>query len=227
MTLPYLGLALYAEGPGDHRFLDGIIRRSVEHALVSLGLTVDVSEIQRLAISQSDRREDRIAEGAVGIQGAFHLLFVHADGNGDRERAISERVIPGANRVLAELGTQGRRVVPVVPARETEAWAIVDGNALRRVLSTQHTDAELGVPNQPREVETVADPKAIFGAAVTTARGGRRGIRPRPPGVFLERLSEEIDLQVLREVPAFQSFEHALKDALQDLGYVSIMATDR
>jgi hypothetical protein len=191
-----------------------------------MGLTVDVSEIQRLDVSPSDRREVRIAEGAVGIQGSFHLLFIHADGNGDRDRAIAERVVPGANQVLEALGAGGRAVVPVVPSRETEAWAIADGDALRRVLSTQHDDATLGVPGHPREVETVSDPKEVFRAAVQLARGGRRGIRPRPAGVFLERLSEEIDLQVLREVPAFRSFENELRDSLRGLGYVDLPPRD-
>lgn len=220
MIPPYLGLALYAEGETDHRFLDVLLRRSVEELLSQRGLSVTIGEMQRLMVPRGEsRRDERIVAGARGIQGAFHLLFIHADGGGDREGASAERVEPGRRALEEELGTLNRRALGVVPVRETEAWALADGEALRAVLSTSKSDAELGLPARRAEVETLADPKAALEHAVRLARGGRSRRRRRPPGAFLDRLAEAISPVCLRQLPAYWAFEGDLSRALVDLGY--------
>jgi len=217
---PYLGLALYAEGETDHRFLDVLIRRSVEELLSRRGLSVTIGEMQRLTVPRGvSRRDERIVGGARGIQGAFHLLFIHADGGGDREGAIADRVEPGRQAVEDELGTSSRRALGVVPVRETEAWALADGEAIRAVLSTSKSDAELGLPARRAEVETLDDPKATLEHAVRLARGGRSRRRRRPAATFLDRLAETISPVCLRELPAYSTFEDDLSRALGDLGY--------
>jgi hypothetical protein len=53
VTQRWLGLALYAEGATDHRFLDELLRRTVEHLLVHAGHAVDLSPVQRLPVETS------------------------------------------------------------------------------------------------------------------------------------------------------------------------------
>lgn len=42
MSHRWLGLALYAEGSADHRFLDELLRRAVEQVLLSGGHAVEL-----------------------------------------------------------------------------------------------------------------------------------------------------------------------------------------
>ena len=73
MTPPWLGLALYAEGPTDHRFLGGLLPRAVTQLLTTAGYTVAVGETQRLPVDGSfSTRADRIAAGADRLQDGFH-----------------------------------------------------------------------------------------------------------------------------------------------------------
>lgn len=222
MTSPYVGLALYAEGSSDHRFLDVLLRRATEALLISRGFQVQVSDVQRLEIPDDEAlktRATRIARGAANIQGAFHLLFVHADGGNDPARARCERVDPGIEAVKKELGTDRREAVGVVPVRETEAWALADADALRSVLSSARSPADLGIPTDANEIEALPDPKRQLDLVVQRARGGRRGIRVRRASFFLDRLAERIDLASLRRLRAYRAFEDELETALDALGY--------
>jgi len=217
--IPFIGLALYAEGPTDHRFLEGVTRRTVIDAFVRQGIVVEVPEVQRLTIDAGIQgRADRIVNGAQAEQGAFHILFIHADADGDAQRARNERIDPGAHRVDAQIGTAGRATVPVVPVRATEAWALADGDALRRVLSTTRSDAELGLPGL-NELERLPDPKAMLDGVVNAAHTLRRGRRRRKGAYYLDELAEQVGLAALRGLPAFQAFESDVEAALRHIGH--------
>src|SRR5436309_6511041 len=145
----YLGLALYAEGPTDYRFLPSILLRLTNDlCLRGASEVVEVSDVQALDTPEEHREADRatrILEAARSVRGAFSILFVHADGGGDPEAAFQERVEPAARRIH-ENTKGGERVVAVVPVRETEAWALTDGDALRGAFGSTLADSTFGLP---------------------------------------------------------------------------------
>jgi hypothetical protein len=71
---------------------------------------------------------------------------IHADGAGDPERKRKEQAQPAIDRLYQE-HADARRGVAVIPVRETEACAIVDGDALRSVFGTTLSDEALGLPS--------------------------------------------------------------------------------
>ena len=220
MTAAWLGLALYAEGPTDHRFLDRLLPRAVSHLLTGARYMVEVSEVQRLPVDRSPpARAERIATGAQRLQSAFHILFVHADGGADPAAARSNNVAPGLQRVREHLGDAGRRGVAVVPVRELETWVLADGASLASVLGTTRTATELGVPTTAGELEGLLDPKAVFAAAVRAARPGRRHRRRPDPTSFLEPLGAQARIAELRRLPAFAALLKDLQVALGELGF--------
>jgi hypothetical protein len=221
VTRRWLGLALYAEGPSDHRFLDELLRRTVEHLLLDAGHAVELSAVQRLpAVAPSSSvRAERIAAGAARIQGAFHVLFVHADGAGDPVRAKRERVQPGIEAMHELLGPKGRCAVAVVPVRETEAWALADSACVRRVLGTTRSAEEIGLPETADAIEGLADPKATFAAVARAARGGRRGRRKPAPASFLDLIGQQANVSELTRLGAFDEMLRELDRALLELGF--------
>lgn len=220
MTRRWLGLALYAEGPTDHRFLDELLRRAAEHLLLDAGHAAELSAVQRLPAFVGDStRADRIAAGAERAQGAFHVLFVHADGGGDPQRARTERVQPGIDTMHERLGAGGRCGVAVVPVRETEAWALADANCLRRVLGTTRSAVELGLPESADDIERLMDPKATFAAVVRAARGGRRGRRRPAPTSYLDLIGQQARVTELIRLTAFATMLEDLDEALRILGF--------
>jgi hypothetical protein len=183
---------------------------------------VEIGEVLELHSPVSVRnqpREIRILQAAREAFGAWHILFVHTDAGGDADTAHLQRVEPARARVSAELGENGTRTVAVVPVRETEAWAIADGEALRATFGTLKSDADLGVPLRPRGVEAVADPKHALRDALVAAMGQRGARRERVAGM-LELIGERVRLDILANIPAFSGVRTELFDVLKALHYL-------
>ncbi len=142
--MAYLGLALFAEGPTDHRFLRPLLRRMCENVCVNYAKTNveigDILDIHTPARVKDEKRDIRVLEAAKDALHAWHILFVHTDGAGNPDRALAERIEPAIRRIIDEMGGDKRRGVAVVPVRETEAWCLVDGAALRKAIGVTHKD---------------------------------------------------------------------------------------
>lgn len=217
----YLGLALYAEGRTDERFLGPILQRLCGDicARESRHLVQFNDEILALTHSpkmQNAHRDERILDAARQAQGAWSILFVHADADGDEAKARLERAQPAIDR-LREAFDQKCQGVAVVPVRTTEAWALCDGNALRQVFGTTLNDHALGVPASAKAIEALSEPKLCLEAAfsVSQAVGSRRA--SRTVNERLGALGEQVALASLRRLEAFQRLEAELKQALRVL----------
>ncbi|EJB8380894.1 DUF4276 family protein [Pseudomonas aeruginosa] len=215
----YLSLALFAEGPTDYYFLRPLLQRLCEDICVrEARMPVEVSEVLGLDDPDTEERlsrDVRIARSAQMARGAWNILFVHADGANDPDSVREEQITPALHRVRELMGAEGLGVA-VVPIRETEAWAIVDGSALRCAFGTELNDQELGLP-PTRNVESITDPKIILQRAFTathpTGRRLRQGTSP-----YLNTLGEQVSLDFLRRIPSFSSLENDIRLALNVLG---------
>lgn len=214
--MKYLVLAYFhdVEGTSDWPFLEPVCRRLLEQVLLEAEHPV---EIQRQVLALGRGRRDLESQQALVRErrGEFHIVFLHADGGGDPDRAYRDRIEPVADVLPLE---SNARLVGVVPVHETEAWMICDGEALREAFGTRLDDRRLGVPLAPGEIEAMADPKACFDRIYVTARGGRR--HRRHSGPRRELLGETVALDALRRLEAFRSFETRLRQALAELGFL-------
>ena len=219
----YLGLALFAEGPTDYRLLGRILYRAVvDLCLLCADEEVEIGDIRELDTPKAYRdssRATRILEAARQDIGAFHILFIHADANGDASRARQERVAPAIRLIRQEEKLANTHSVAVVPVRETEAWALADGDALRGAFGTTLDDEGLGIPARPPEVERLTEPKQVLDHALREAVGGSRRRRQRAT-TYLNAIGERVRLAQLRAVPAYRRFEGDLRAALRQLGYI-------
>jgi hypothetical protein len=214
----YLGLALYAEGPTDYHFLRPLLQRLCEELCASEALApVEVSEVLALnhpAETNEAAREQRVFAAAKEARGSWRILFVHADGANDPMRARDEQVEPSLVLLRDTFENEGIGVA-VVPVRETEAWAIADGDAIRAAFGTSLDDAQLGVPPR-RVVETTTDPKAVLQTAFLATRpSGQR--RKQGTSPYLNTLGEAVSLDRLRELGAFKKLIDELRVALKQL----------
>lgn len=215
----YLGLALYAEGPTDYAFLRPLLHRLCEDMCVREAISaVDLGEVIGIThpseVDDADRGA-RIREAARAHLGAWRLLFIHADAEGNAVNARRWLVEPGLAAIQGEFAANGRGIA-VIPIRETEAWALCDGDALRKVFGSSQTDQELGVPTDPRALEALQDPKATLRDAFLrtkpTVKWRRRGVSP-----LLSSLGEAVSLPRLRHMSSFRMLEDELREALHDL----------
>jgi hypothetical protein len=220
--MKYLQPALYAEGPTDEYFLSALLERLCNEICTERGTEiVEVSPVLSLAhpraINEQPRHE-RILACVREAAAAWNLLFIHADGGGDEDAAYEERVRPAMNRVMQMF--PNHRVVAVIPLRETEAWGICDGDALRDVFGTTLSDKDLGVPHRPQLAESVPDPKRLlqdtFSRTHPTVRRLRRGVSP-----LLGALGQRVSLEKLRRLSAFQRLEDNLTRVLREQRFIT------
>ena len=218
----YLGLALYAEGPTDYYFLRPLLERlCVDICLREASGLVEVTAVLGLdhpPAREQDARDVRIREAVRSALGQWSVLFVHADGAGDPARARAQQTTPALEALHADFGAYGRGVA-VVPIRETEAWALVDGEALRQVFGTSLDDRALDLPQPVHRAEAVTDPKQClamaFAATGPTGARRRRGVSD-----YLGALGEQISLDRLRLLESFLALELELKGALRGLNFL-------
>ncbi|HAI69403.1 MAG TPA: hypothetical protein DCM38_08205 [Gammaproteobacteria bacterium] len=216
----YIELALFAEGPTDYRFLSPILRRVTEdlccqYAKQPVEVREEVLGLQTPQLFHEASRAQRILAAARQDCHSYLILFIHSDSDGDWKRAFKERVNPAIQLINQDALLQKKRTVAIIPVQETEAWALVDGEALRSAFGTTMTNQSLGIPSKAGEVEKISDPKQVFNFAFAKVVSRRRKAKA---AAFLEIISEKIELACLREVPAFKRFEEELKNALTQLG---------
>lgn len=215
----YLGIALYAEGPTDYYFLRPLLQRLCEDiCLRESPHSVEFSEV--LALDHTEKvknapREARILQAAQAARSAWRILFVHTDGSNDPARAREQLVNPALALLERQLDGLGCGVA-LVPIRETETWAVWDGDALRQVFGSTLSDQDLGLAVNANLLESMADPKvALNHAFLATRPSGRcrkQGVSP-----LLNALGEQVSLDRLRQVAGFARFEAELKQALRKL----------
>jgi hypothetical protein len=214
----YLGLALFAEGPTDYRFLQPLLARLVAEVAARVSdADVDVGPLEGIDAPdhRGEERAVQIVEAVRAIDCSCHLLFVHSDGAGNPQAAYQQRIEPAVAALARGWPGASLQIIGVVPVREMEAWCLADGEALRRVFRTALSDEELGVPSRAAEVEGILDPKERLSAAFTMA--GRKSRQRPSAAVLLDELGLVVKLDRLRLVPSFQRLEADLEQSLREL----------
>ncbi|GGK19392.1 hypothetical protein GCM10010124_09990 [Pilimelia terevasa] len=202
----YLSCALLAEGTSDDRIYPGLLGRALERMCAHhFDFPVEVADVMPVRCRTGPPSVEEILGVAARNSGSFDLVFAHRDAGANGERVEREWREPLRQRWTAATG----RLVTVVPMRETEAWILADGQALRRALGVSWSDDELGVPRSAAAVERVPDPKVPL---------QQLGIRIRRPVTdYYERLAGLITLDVLDKVPSFARWREDTLQALREL----------
>jgi hypothetical protein len=204
----FLSTALVSEGVSDDQFMPRLLGRALtELCLTEFEDLVEVAEVQPLRDHAGPSTVDEVVDVVSRNAGAFSVIFFHRDQGANPERVRSEWLKPLRRRWV----DRSEQLVTVVPVRETEAWLLADGQALRDALGVRWSDAEMGLPASPRGVERVADPKRVLNEV--TGRVSRSMVD------HLGQLGELISLQRLNLVPAYRRWWEDTRNALRSLGY--------
>ena len=145
------------------------------------------------------------------------ILCVHRDANA---RGLEKRKteIEIGIRKAQEKQNLPPLCVPVIPVKETEAWPLIDKDAICKAAS-----AEASCDIQPpkiRDIESISNPKEILYGLLKQASGitSPRRLKKFNPGKNAHRVAELIqDYSPLRQLSAFQKFETDFKEALGKL----------
>ena len=144
----------------------------------------------------------------------INMVFIHRDSDGP-DREGREREI---RRGVEESGFP-HPFIPVIPVQETEAWLLLDEQAIRDVVASKGKQP-LGLP-KPNAIEGTRNPKEILQKALLAASetSGRRLKKEknsfsRHRRVLMQRLDP---FGAVRNLPSWQCLERDIQRALAQL----------
>jgi hypothetical protein len=152
----------------------------------------------------------RRAEAAINVY-ECDILFVHRDAESSNiDRRIEE--------IKNQLSKLNKPHIPVVPIRMTEAWLLVDEQAIRSAASNPNGKAKLDLP-EVSKLEKLLDPKEVLFEKLKLASELPPGrLRKFRPETYRHRVAELIsDFSQLRNLSAFVQFEISLTECIQAL----------
>ncbi len=205
---------LLPEGTSD-RALMPVLRWTLAQHLDESKWTIDGDfvPLERIGLSRATPLADRI-HAAVELF-PCEVLFVHLDedGKGVEQR---ESEISAATRDA----TLSRNVSPVavIPVRMTEAWLLIDEQAIRRAAGFAGGKIPLHLPKLA-EVERRSDPKQLLFEALRSASGqtGRKLLNFNTNEARAAIASHMRDPSKLRSLSSFRHFELAVAEVAKRL----------
>lgn len=157
--------ALLADGPSDLP-----LATHIEAMCASAGTGVAVTAIDPERLYGVGLTVEARLRYLFAHLGQFDAVFVHRDAEAQPPKFRFEEVEHAAMATRAPAP-----VVAVVPIRMTEAWLLLDENAIRRIAGRPNGRNPLGLPSR-KAAESIADPKAVLKEALLAASetSGRR-----------------------------------------------------
>lgn len=205
--MKWIGPAFVSEGPTDDRFLGRIVGRAIEDACAArFGDDVLIGDVIPIRARTGPASIEDSVRVLVQNSGSYNLVVFHHDMGANPARVEREWIAP--MRAMWHQAGTGEPVVFMLPVRESEAWALVDGDALRATFGVNWDDEALGLPVHPRRVADVADPKLVISQIA-----GRVSGRPVD---YHARLGDLVDLRKLDEVDAYSSWLEELCAVLEN-----------
>ena len=202
----YVCPAFVSEGPTDDRFLPTVLNRATIDLCARFVENVEVADPVVLRDRRGPAPVTAVVDELLRNADSYSMVIFHHDAGTDRPRVDREWLDP----MRLEWAVRGSSapLVFVVPVRETEAWALADGDAIRRVYGVSWDNGRLGVPDNPRHVAQIPDPKKVL-TAIGKAVGGR--VRN-----YHSRLGELVSLDRLAEVEAFAAWSEDMTHVLEN-----------
>ncbi len=171
------------------------------------------ARLEWIDTARIERRPRTLAQKVAAANNLFttcDLLFVHRDADNQPPEWRYEEIRQAV----------GSRVyVAIVPIRMTEAWLLINPDAIRAASGRVTGTNDLGLPPLTT-IEAEPDPKVTLHTALTRAHGatGRRAQR-FDASRAVHRLADLIeDWSPLRKLAAFRRVEEDTRNALVALG---------
>ena len=204
MNADVLSVVIVAEGSSDSA-LESPVRWLINYLEIDRPLEIQISF--------------RSQDSGTGLPGKLQtacqlfepdLVLLHRDSDGTSYEKRLEEIEAAAQAVDTV------PVVPVIPIRMTEAWLLIDEQAIRRASGNPQGKTQLELP-KIGNLETIADPKSLLFDLLRKA-SELKGRRLKKFSVFEARkiLAEEIeDFSALLQLSAFQKLLDLLRKQFQ------------
>ncbi len=141
------------------------------------------------------------------------LFFVHRDA----EREPFEQRLDEIKKAAAE-APELPPTVPIIPVRMTEAWLLIDEDAIRMAADNPYGRRNLSLPSIAK-LDSLPNPKDVLDQCLLAANDsqGRRHHRFKKKLAFHRRRVSQLirDFRPLRRLSAFRRFEQDTRVAVE------------
>ncbi|WP_310555946.1 DUF4276 family protein [Flavobacterium sp.] len=214
---------LFTEGTTDNRFLESVVKRTLEEVAFDCTGDIDV-DLEIIKIDKKDLSfSDQVLEASKSAFEKFSilLLFVHTDSDETNDELIfASKIIPAQKRLSDQDGSSYcKEMIAIVPIHMTEAWMIADRELLKSEIGIDKTDTELGIHLNP---ERLKNPKNIIEEIIRLSKEDETK-RKRNKGLNISDLyqimGQKIELSELEKLPSYLKFKNSLIEKLKQLNF--------
>lgn len=215
---------LFTEGTTDVRFLESIVRKSLEDVAFECQGQIE-TEVKVIEINKSNLAfvEQVLAASKKGIDDyGIMFLCVHTDSDDDTDKQVMESKIIPAIKSLNEKNESEycKILVSVIPVHMTEAWMLADKELLKSEIGTELSNFDLGIHAMP---ESVTKPKEAIMNAIRIVQSDltrRKRNRGMDISELYQIIGQKLELSQLENVESYRKFKESLKSAFKELGFL-------
>ena len=202
---------LVADGPSDEMLIPAL-EWLLKQYCPNVGIEVRFADARRRGESKGLAAKIAFALKSFPCE----CLFVHRDAEGDPPDSRRDEV----GRAIETLGSMRPAThICVVPVRMSEAWLLIEEQAIRRAAGNPNGTVALEMP-RPHAIEKLVDPKGHLHSLLATASDlPKRRRRAFERDICLQVARSIDDFSGLRQLAAFQVLENNVQAVVRARGW--------
>lgn len=217
-----LFIGLIAEGTTDIRFLKNIIYRSFQELSWQCNNQIEIFEIREIAAIGDGFTDKMLAASNCASQNGISILCIHADSDSNSTETVMRNKFSPFFEVLRNMPENEycKYIIPTIPIQMIESWMLADKELLKQLINAvRERDVDLGIDRLP---ETYANPKSTIENAIRIAMSGQSKRKRNQISIsdLYEILGNRLELNKLRTIPSFVSFESNIIKVFKEMNLI-------
>jgi hypothetical protein len=213
-------VAYATEGSTDQRFLETIIKNTVEDVAFECEALIEVFDPIFFPFPRTNGFSNSVIDLArQAHSNGIYILCIHADADDTRDiNVINFKIGPAVEAINELQGNICKNIVPIIPVTMSESWMLADKELFKNEIGTTLSDEDLNINRNP---ETIANPKQVIKDAIRIAQSHlpRRRDRITISELYLS-LGQKIKIEELEKLNSFMKFKLAVRGAFVQLNYL-------
>jgi hypothetical protein len=207
------------EGPTDKRFLEAIIKKTVEEIAFDCDGQIDVYDPVFLEVKKDNFISLALAAAHAAFNNGIFILCIHTDSDHHNDNvALENKIGPALKAIEACEEPLCKIVVPIIPITMSESWMLADKELFKNEIGTTLSNETL---NLNRDPESIADPKGLIEEILRIAQEHLPQRRFKLTiGELYQPMGQKLKIQKLNRLTSFQKFKSNLENAFKELNYL-------
>ncbi len=207
------------EGSTDRRFLETIIKNTVEDIAFNCEGQIDVYDPIFLNVPKSANFIDKVTYAAqAAFENGIFILCIHVDADDTDDINVRKyKITPAINAINETPEGKCGIIAPIVPITMSESWMLADKDLFKNEINTSLSEEELEINRHP---ESIADPKMVIENALRIAQEHLPKRRLQLTiGELYQPIGQKIKIEKLENLESFKKFKSAIESAFRELNY--------